>query len=196
LLDGEIPTMADNANDKASEQSLATQRQMEIYKWGLVKKTPSQPVSVEGLAREAESVMKKEVCDYVAGGAGSEETIRANLEAFRRRHLVRRQLRGVGRRDLAVEVLGMRLPAPLMLAPVGGLSILHCEAELALARGPGTGNPPDPEHGVVEDDGGGGRRDGRGPALVPALLAQERRAGGQLLAPGREVWLRGGRGDP
>ena len=60
--------------------------------------------------------------------------MRANREAFRRWRIVPRFLRDVSRRDLGVEVLGQRLPAPLMLAPIGVLSILHKEAELAVAR--------------------------------------------------------------
>jgi lactate 2-monooxygenase len=43
-------------------------------------------------------------------------------------------LRDVHERDLSVEVLGRSLPAPLGLAPVGVLSIMHPEAESAVAR--------------------------------------------------------------
>jgi isopentenyl diphosphate isomerase/L-lactate dehydrogenase-like FMN-dependent dehydrogenase len=109
-------------------------RQMEIYKAGLVGKTPEQPVSVEELEREAASVLSQAAYDYVAGGAGSEDTARANLEAFRRHRLVPRYLRDVSRRDLGVELLGRRLPTPILMAPIGVLSILHKDAELAAAR--------------------------------------------------------------
>jgi lactate 2-monooxygenase len=115
-------------------ESPGTERQMGIYKWGLIGKTPRQPVSVEDLARQAKSVLKPEAYDYLAGGAGSEDTMRANLAAFRRWRIVPRPLRDVARRDLGVEILGRRLPAPLMLAPIGVLSILHKDAELAVAR--------------------------------------------------------------
>ena len=109
-------------------------RQMEIYRAGLDGRLPPQPVSLEELKRKAESVLDKAAFDYVAGGAGSEETVRANREAFRRWRIVPRFLRDVGRRDLGVDVLGMRLPAPLFIAPVGVLSILHKDADLAVAR--------------------------------------------------------------
>jgi lactate 2-monooxygenase len=114
--------------------SLGTQRQMEIYKWGLAGKTPGQPVSVEDLGRKAKSELKPEAYDYLAGGAGSEDTMRANREAFRRWRIVPRFLRDVSRRDLGVDVLGQRLPVPLMLAPIGVQSIFHKQAELAVAR--------------------------------------------------------------
>ncbi len=84
-------------------------RQLEIYRAGLAGKTPEQPVSVEELEREAASVLSQAAYDYVAGGAGSEDTTRANLEAFRRHRLVPRYLRDVSRRELGVELLGTRL---------------------------------------------------------------------------------------
>ncbi len=41
---------------------------------------------------------------------------------------------GTAERDLSVEVLGLRSPAPFLLAPVGVLSIVHEEKELGVAR--------------------------------------------------------------
>ncbi|GAA3208027.1 lactate 2-monooxygenase [Streptomyces thermocoprophilus] len=58
----------------------------------------------------------------------------ANRAALERRRIVPRMLRDVRERDLSVEVLGRALPAPLALAPVGVLSIMHPEAEPAAAR--------------------------------------------------------------
>jgi lactate 2-monooxygenase len=43
-------------------------------------------------------------------------------------------LAGNVKRDLSVEVLGMRSPAPFFLAPIGVLGIVHPDAELAVAR--------------------------------------------------------------
>ena len=60
--------------------------------------------------------------------------MRANREAFSRWRIVPRMLRDVARRDLGTKVLGTDMPAPLMLAPVGALSIAHPDAELAVAR--------------------------------------------------------------
>ncbi len=72
--------------------------------------------------------------DYVAGGAGSEATMRANLEAFERRRIRPRMLAGNVRRDLSVDVLGLRSPSPFLLAPIGVLDIVHPEGEAAVAR--------------------------------------------------------------
>ena len=109
-------------------------RQMEIYRAGLDGQMPLQPVSLEALERKAESVLNRAAYDYVAGGAGSEQTVRANREAFERWRIVPRFLRNVGRRDLGIDLLGLHLPVPVMIAPVGVLSILHKEADLAVAR--------------------------------------------------------------
>jgi lactate 2-monooxygenase len=72
--------------------------------------------------------------DYIAGGAGSEGTMRANLTAFEHRRLRPRMLAGVAERDLSVEVLGTRSPAPFFLAPIGVLSIAHLDGEVGVAR--------------------------------------------------------------
>jgi isopentenyl diphosphate isomerase/L-lactate dehydrogenase-like FMN-dependent dehydrogenase len=51
-------------------------------------------------------------------------------------------LTGNTERDLSVEVLGLRSPAPFLLGPVGVLSIVHPEAELGVARASKTTGVP------------------------------------------------------
>ena len=108
--------------------------QNQIYREGLQGQRPSLPMAAGDLQQLAEERMTPEAYGYVAGGASSEDTMRANLEAFRRWRIVPRMLRDVGTRDLTTEVLGTPLSAPVMLAPVGVQSIVHPEAELAVAR--------------------------------------------------------------
>jgi isopentenyl diphosphate isomerase/L-lactate dehydrogenase-like FMN-dependent dehydrogenase len=107
---------------------------MEIYQAGLSGAKPALPLAAEELEEKAREVLPPEAFTYVAGGAGGEDTMRANREAFRRWRIVPRFLRDISTRELGVEVLGRRLPAPLLVAPVGVLSMLHPEAELAVAR--------------------------------------------------------------
>jgi lactate 2-monooxygenase len=92
------------------------------------------PISPEEWEARAAEVLDAGPFDYIAGGAGSESTMRANLEAFERRRLRPRMLTGNTERDIAVDVLGTRSPAPFFLAPIGVLSIAHAEGELAVAR--------------------------------------------------------------
>ena len=60
--------------------------------------------------------------------------MRANREAFNRWQIVPRMLRDVSQRTLATRVLDLDLPAPVLLAPIGVQSIVHPDAEVAVAR--------------------------------------------------------------
>jgi lactate 2-monooxygenase len=92
------------------------------------------PLTPEGWEQRARESIPAGNFGYIAGGAGTESTMRANLEAFRRYRLRPKMLRGTDVRDLSVEVLGTRSAAPFLLAPIGVLSIAHEDAELAAAR--------------------------------------------------------------
>jgi lactate 2-monooxygenase len=94
----------------------------------------SWPIGPEDWEAKAEEVLDPGAFGYIAGGAGGESTMRANLEAFERRPLRPRMLRGNDQRDISVEVLGARSAAPFFLAPVGVLSIAHEQGEVACAR--------------------------------------------------------------
>ncbi len=92
------------------------------------------PVSFEELERKAREKLPPEIYDFVAGGAGGEETMRANRQAFQRRWLVPRMLRDVSRCRTDIELLGARHPAPVLLGPVGCLALVNPEGEVAVAR--------------------------------------------------------------
>ncbi len=111
----------------------------EIYARGmLANEQPTMPVSWAELERAAEEAMDPGAAAYVYGGAGSEDTMRANLDAFRRRRLVPRFMRQVTGRDLRTEVLDTAMPAPVMLAPIGVQTLVHPEGERASARAAAT----------------------------------------------------------
>lgn len=110
------------------------QRQTEIFVTGAGGAIPRVPVSPERLEATAVRRMSAAAAAYVMGGAGSEETMRANRAAFERRRFVPRVLRDVTKRDLSVELLGRVHPAPFLLAPVGVLEMVHPRADLAVAR--------------------------------------------------------------
>jgi isopentenyl diphosphate isomerase/L-lactate dehydrogenase-like FMN-dependent dehydrogenase len=100
------------------------------------------PVGPEDWEAAAEAKLDAGAFDYIAGGAGGEATVRANVEAFERRRLRPRLLTGNTVRDLSVDVLGTRSPSPFFLAPVGVLTIAHPEGEIAAARAAAaTGTP-------------------------------------------------------
>lgn len=109
----------------------AEEVQMRIYRQGSEK---GLPVSFEEWEKAAGSALGEGPYGYVAGGAGSGETMRANREAFLRWRIRPRVCCDVSQRDLGIRLLDADLPVPFLLAPIGVLSILHPDAELAPAR--------------------------------------------------------------
>ncbi|MEV6208177.1 lactate 2-monooxygenase [Kitasatospora sp. NPDC051914] len=95
---------------------------------------PRLPTDLTRLEQLAEHRLGPGPYGYVAGSAGSGATERANRAALDAHRIVPRMLRDVSARDLRTELLGRTLPAPLALAPVGVLSIVHPDAEPAAAR--------------------------------------------------------------
>jgi len=110
----------------------------EIYARGFGGETPTMPVSIAELERSAAEAMDERAHAYVFAGAGSEDTMDANREAFRRRRIVPRMLRDIVSRDLSVTLLGTPMPAPLLLAPIGVQKVVHPDGELATARAAGS----------------------------------------------------------
>lgn len=95
---------------------------------------PRLPVSFEALERKAKETMKPEAFDYIRGGAGAESTMSNNTAAFNKWQIVPRMMGDVSKRSIETELFGIKLPTPVLLGPVGVLSIAHPEAELAVAR--------------------------------------------------------------
>jgi isopentenyl diphosphate isomerase/L-lactate dehydrogenase-like FMN-dependent dehydrogenase len=92
------------------------------------------PIAYEEWERRARDRLEQGPFEYIAGGAGSEATMRANREAFDRWRLAPRMLTSAPERDLSTEVLGARWPVPVMLAPIGVLSIADPDAEVGAAQ--------------------------------------------------------------
>lgn len=119
---------------RGQARDLGRERQAGIFVAGVGGRRPEVPVDPARLEETARRVMSPEGFAYVAGGAGTEDTVRANREAFGRWRIVPRMLRDVSVRDTSVELFGARLPSPLLLAPIGVLEMAHPEADLAVAR--------------------------------------------------------------
>jgi lactate 2-monooxygenase len=123
-------------SDPKKRQAMPTgpERELQIYAPGLAGGKPAVPVPLELLEQKAKEILLPRAYDYVAGGAGGEDTMRANREAFYGWKIVPRMLRDVAKRDLSMELLGTRLPAPVLLGPVGVQEIVHKDADVASAR--------------------------------------------------------------
>jgi lactate 2-monooxygenase len=120
--------------DPALQEQPYANFQYEIYAGGLADQVPPQPLTAAALEERAREVLSPEAFGYVAGGAGSELTMAANLRAFEHWQILPRMLRDVSQRDLSTTVLGTSMPTPVMLAPVGVQSIVHPDGELAVGR--------------------------------------------------------------
>ena len=110
--------------------------QNEIYLQGMGGTVPELPMTAAGFESRARELLDARAFAFVAGSASGERTAAANLAAFERFRLVPRMLRGTsgpGARDTTVEVLGTKLAAPVLTAPVGVLELLHEKGEVVVA---------------------------------------------------------------
>src|SRR5437899_1154800 len=89
----------------------------------IAQQPPEWPIASADWERAAEEKLDQGAFGYIAGGAGDESSMRANLEAFGRWRLRPRMLTGNVVRDLSVDVLCLHSPGPFFLAPIGVLSI-------------------------------------------------------------------------
>ncbi|WP_018924873.1 alpha-hydroxy-acid oxidizing protein [Salsuginibacillus kocurii] len=95
------------------------------------------PYSFEEWEAMAKKVLSSPNYDYVAAGAGSEDTMRENVDAFKRWRIQPRMFRDVEQRDTTTTILGTQLESPIMMAPVGVQKILHERGDLASAKAAG-----------------------------------------------------------
>jgi len=110
--------------------------ELEIYFQGLSGVLPSLPMSFAELEAKAQAAMPPGMWSYVAGGAGDERTQRVNVTAFDNWGLMPRMFVGAVERDLSVDLLGLSLPSPAMMAPVGVIALCAQDGhgDLATAR--------------------------------------------------------------
>src|SRR5580693_7765205 len=94
----------------------------------------SRAASVADLRRIARRRLPGGVFDYIDGGAEDELSLRRNVAAYRRAELVPRVLRDVSDLDTSAELLGRRLPLPLVIAPTGFTRIASPGGELDVSR--------------------------------------------------------------
>jgi lactate 2-monooxygenase len=92
------------------------------------------PDDLSQLEARAAEVLDPEALAYILAGAGDRATTRANAAAFRRWKIKRRTGSRPAKVDLSTTVLGTRMPAPVMFAPIGVQTLAHPDGDLATAR--------------------------------------------------------------
>jgi len=92
------------------------------------------PTNIADLREGARRRLPRMFFDYLDSGAFSEVTLRRNRDDFDRLALEQRVLVDVADRSLAQTLLGRRLAAPIMLAPIGFCGLMAPDGEIAAAR--------------------------------------------------------------
>lgn len=93
--------------------------QTHIYQDGLRGILPDYPVDFATLEKRAENALSPSLLNYVQGGCGDEQTQRSNADAFHHWGMVPRMLVDCTKRDLSINLFGMKLPSPILMAPIG-----------------------------------------------------------------------------
>ena len=89
------------------------------------------------IRRAAKRLLPPGPWGYAAGGAETETTLRRNRQALRRLAIRQRVLVDVRQVDLTTTFLGLELPMPVAIAPMGGLVVFHPQGDCEMARGAG-----------------------------------------------------------
>ena len=96
---------------------------------------PLDPLDLDALEAGARERLDRGVYDYVAGGADDEHSVADAGAAWSRLRLRPRVLRDVSQVSTAATVLGSRLQAPLLVAPMAYHRMAHPDGEAASAAG-------------------------------------------------------------
>ncbi|MFN9266980.1 MAG: alpha-hydroxy acid oxidase [Acidobacteriota bacterium] len=91
------------------------------------------PVNVHEFEEVAKRKMHKLAYDFIAGGVEDEYTLRANREAYGKFALRPRVMTDVSNVSLEVDLLGMKLASPILIAPTGGKNLVIESADEKVA---------------------------------------------------------------
>ncbi|MDX0312523.1 histidine kinase [Sinorhizobium meliloti] len=96
-------------------------------------------INLDIMEEEARKAIPEFAYAFVAGGAGDEVTVRANRTAFLNYPIVSHRFVGVARDsvDTRLDLPGVSLPHPILVAPMGLHGVVHRDAEVGTAAGAG-----------------------------------------------------------
>jgi 4-hydroxymandelate oxidase len=94
-------------------------------------------ICAEDYQRRARELLRPEIWDFVAGGAGAELTVAANRRAFEGVRLRPRVLVDVSTCDTRTTLLGAALDVPIGIAPMAYHRLLHADGETGTAQAAG-----------------------------------------------------------
>jgi L-lactate dehydrogenase (cytochrome) len=109
--------------------------QSEIYLAGMTADVkPIFTTNLSDLEATAAKVLSEAARRHLLAWAGGAAAVRANARALRAWRIVPRMFIDRDERDLNVTVLGVTMPAPVILGPVGRQALAHAGGEAATAR--------------------------------------------------------------
>jgi lactate 2-monooxygenase len=109
--------------------------QSEIYLAGMSADIePIFTTNLSDLEAAAEEVLSEAARRHLLAWAGGSAAVRANARALSAWRIVPRMFIDRDERDLSTTVLGVTMPAPVILGPVGRQAVAHPEGEIATAR--------------------------------------------------------------
>lgn len=92
-------------------------------------------LTIDEFEQEARGILPQLAYDYFRSGADAERTLQRNRAAFDDYEIWPRILRDVSRLELRLELLGLQLPMPILIAPTAYQRLAHPDGELAMAKG-------------------------------------------------------------
>jgi lactate 2-monooxygenase len=113
----------------------AFEYQTKTYLEGEQGKLPLISPDWSKLEQQAAEKMAPDARSYIIGGAGLQKTIGNNRSGFDKYKIVPRMLRNVENRDTSTEILGVPVPSPFFLCPIGVAEMVHPDGDLAIAQG-------------------------------------------------------------
>ncbi|HZL39669.1 MAG TPA: alpha-hydroxy acid oxidase [Pseudolabrys sp.] len=130
-LAGEVPAVPSRPSDPVLWAPLQTDRLI---------KSPKEAINVFDFEAPCRVNVPPAHFGYMASGIDDEVTLRANREGFLKFQLRPRRLVDVSKVDMSTDILGVKYPSPIVIAPVGGQKSFHEEGEVAVAKAAKAGN--------------------------------------------------------
>ena len=92
------------------------------------------PICFDDLEKAVAEKLTAGPYGYIRSGAGGEQSLRNNRNAFAKYSIVPRFLTDVSEPDTSIELFGKKHPTPFLFAPVGMNQMAHEQGELAVVN--------------------------------------------------------------
>ena len=109
--------------------------QSEIYLAGMTADVkPIFTTNLSDLEEVAAKVLSEDARQHLLAWAGGAAAVRANAATLQAWRILPRMFIDRAKRDLTATVLGVSMPAPVILGPIGNQALAHRDGEAAVAR--------------------------------------------------------------